>query len=433
MNADGSHTSRTLYERACKVMPGGVNSPVRAFRAVGSTPVFIERGEGPYIYDADGKRYIDYVGSWGPLILGHAHPAVVEAVTEVARKGFSFGAPTALECELAELVVSLVPSIEKIRMVNSGTEAVMSAIRLARGFTGRDIVIKFAGCYHGHVDGLLIAAGSGPATFGHPTTPGVPEGYAKNTLVVPYNDLDAVKAAADAHADNLACIILEPVAGNMGVVPPSDGFLQGLRDICDATGALLVFDEVITGFRVGLGGAQELYGVTPDLTTLGKILGGGFPVGAFGGRAEIMNQLSPDGAVYQAGTLSGNPVAMAAGLATLRELTKPGVYDRLSETAARLGRLTQDAARDAGVTVTTTRVGSMMGLFFARGPIRSFDDVSKCDTALFAKYFHALLERGVYIAPSQFEAGFVSLAHTDEIIDETAHCVREALSRMSSR
>jgi glutamate-1-semialdehyde 2,1-aminomutase len=316
-------------------------------------------------------------------------------------------------------------------MVNSGTEAVMSAIRLARGFTGSDIVIKFAGCYHGHVDGLLIAAGSGPATFGHPTTPGVPEGYAKNTLVVPYNDLDAVQAAVDAHADNLACIILEPVAGNMGVVPPADGFLEGLRKLCDAAGALLIFDEVITGFRVGLGGAQQLYGVTPDLTTLGKILGGGFPVGAFGGRAEIMNQLSPDGAVYQAGTLSGNPIAMAAGLATLTQLTKPGVYERLWDTADRLARMVAQAARDAGITVTTTRVGSMMGLFFADGPIRNFDDVSKCDTPLFAKYFHALLKHGVYIAPSQFEAGFVSTAHGEDVIDETARCVREALAEVS--
>ena len=424
--------STALYERACKVIPGGVNSPVRAFRAVGATPVFIERGQGPYIYDADGNRYIDYVASWGPLILGHAHPSVVKAVTDTAAKGFSFGAPTELECELAELVTSLVPSIEKVRMVNSGTEAVMSAIRLARGFTGKDLVIKFAGCYHGHADGLLVSAGSGPATFGHPTTPGVPEGYAKNTLVVPYNDIDAANEAGGAHADHLACIIVEPVAGNMGVVPPAEGFLEGLRKLCDATGALLIFDEVITGFRLGLGGAQELYGVTPDLTTLGKILGGGFPVGAFGGRADIMNNLSPDGAVYQAGTLSGNPIAMAAGLATLKELTRDGVYERLSETAARLARLTEEAARDAGVTVTTTRVGSMMGLFFAEAPIRNFDDVSRCDSALFAKYFHALLTRGVYIAPSPFEAGFVSLAHTEDVIGETARCVREALAHIAA-
>jgi len=422
--------SKALYERARKVIPGGVNSPVRAFRAVGSTPLFITRGEGPYVYDADGTRYIDYVGSWGPLILGHAHPSVVDAVRKAAEQGFSFGAPTELECKLAEMVTGLVPSIEKVRMVSSGTEAVMSAIRLARGFTGRDIVIKFAGCYHGHVDGLLIAAGSGPATFGHPTTPGVPEGYAKNTLVVAYNDLDALREAARAHADNLACVILEPIAGNMGVVPPAEGFLEGVREICDEARALLIFDEVITGFRVAPGGAQELYGVTPDLTTLGKILGGGFPVGAFGGRAEIMDGLSPDGAVYQAGTLSGNPIAMASGIATLKELAKEGVYGRLSEAAGRLGGMIEAAAGDAGVTVTTMRVGSMMGLFFADGPIRNFDDVSRCDTTLFARYFHALLARGIYIAPSQFEAGFVSLAHGGDVIEETGGCVREAFGEI---
>ena len=427
-----SDTSKALYERACKVIPGGVNSPVRAFRAVSSTPLFIARGQGPCIYDVDGTCYIDYVGSWGPLILGHAHPSVVDAVRNAIQRGFSFGAPTELECELAERVVAVVPSIEKVRMVNSGTEAVMSAVRLARGFTGRDIVIKFAGCYHGHVDGLLIAAGSGPATFGHPTTPGVPDGYARHTLVVPYNDLDALREAAGAHADNLACVILEPIAGNMGVVPPAEGFLEGVREICNSVGALLIFDEVITGFRVAPGGAQERYGVTPDLTTLGKILGGGFPVGAFGGRAEIMDRLSPDGDVYQAGTLSGNPIAMAAGIATLKELAKEGVYERLSQTAERLGSAIEDAAHQAGVTITTTRVGSMMGLFFADGPVRNFDDVSRCDTDLFARYFRALLARGIYIAPSQFEAGFVSLAHDDDVIDKTARSIREAFAEIGA-
>ena len=427
-----SDTSKALYERACKVIPGGVNSPVRAFRAVSSTPLFIARGRGPCIYDVDGTCYIDYVGSWGPLILGHAHPSVVDAVRNAIQRGFSFGAPTELECELAERVVAVVPSIEKVRMVNSGTEAVMSAVRLARGFTGRDIVIKFAGCYHGHVDGLLIAAGSGPATFGHPTTPGVPDGYARHTLVVPYNDLDALREAAGAHADNLACVILEPIAGNMGVVPPAEGFLEGVREICNSVGALLIFDEVITGFRVAPGGAQERYGVTPDLTTLGKILGGGFPVGAFGGRAEIMDRLSPDGDVYQAGTLSGNPIAMAAGIATLKELAKEGVYERLSQTAERLGSAIEDAAHQAGVTITTTRVGSMMGLFFADGPVRNFDDVSRCDTDLFARYFRALLARGIYIAPSQFEAGFVSLAHDDDVIDKTARSIREAFAEIGA-
>ncbi|MFH0962588.1 MAG: glutamate-1-semialdehyde 2,1-aminomutase [Planctomycetota bacterium] len=424
--------SRRLYERACKVIPGGVNSPVRAFRAVGMTPLFIARGEGPYVYDADGNRYIDYVGSWGPLILGHAHGAVVEAVRKAAEKGTSFGAPTELECEMAELIAKAVPSIEKVRMVNSGTEAVMSAVRLARAHTGRDVIIKFRGCYHGHADTLLAASGSGPATFGHPTTPGVPEACARQTLVLPYNDVAAVREAFQIHKGKVAGIIVEPVAGNMGVVAPAAGFLQALRRGCDEAGALLIFDEVITGFRVAFGGAQALFGVKPDLTVLGKIVGGGLPVGAFGGPAEIMDKLSPDGPVYQAGTLSGNPIALAAGLATIRELEKQGTYEILEQRSARLAKGIGRAVEESGAPATLSRVGSMMSLFFAPPPIRDFGDVSKSDTSVFTRYFRALLSRGVYIAPSQFEAAFVSLAHTEEVIDETVARAGEALRELGS-
>ncbi len=414
-----STRSDELFARALEVLPGGVNSPVRAFKSVGGRPLFIERGEGAYVRDVDGNRYVDYVLSWGPLILGHAAPVVLRAVTEAAAKGTSFGAPCAHEVELAQLVCELIPSIDSIRFVNSGTEATMSALRLARAYTGHDKILKFEGCYHGHVDALLAKAGSGVVTLGLPDSPGVPAATAEQTLVVPFNDLPAVERQFAKYPDEIAAVIVEPVVGNMGVVPPGDGFLQGLRNATTAAGALLIFDEVMTGFRVHLRGAQTLYKVKPDLTTLGKVIGGGLPVGAYGGRREIMDLVAPSGPVYQAGTLSGNPLAMAAGLATLRELQKPGVWDTIAEAAARVADGIGEAARKAGVTVAQNRVGTMFSTFFCEGPVSDFQTATRSDTERFGTFFRGMLEHGVYLAPSQFEAGFTSAAHGDDEIAKT--------------
>jgi glutamate-1-semialdehyde 2,1-aminomutase len=409
-----------LYERALELIPGGVNSPVRAMKAVGlDAPIFVRRGEGAYLEDADGNRYVDWVLSWGPLLFGHADRETVDAVTAAARAGTSFGAPTEAEVELAEEVVDAVPSVEQVRLVSSGTEAAMSALRLARAATGRDRVVKFAGCYHGHVDALLAQAGSGVATLGIPSTPGVPVAVTAETLVCPYNELEAVEAVAD---ERLAAVLVEPVAGNMGVVPPEPGFLEGLRRLCDETGALLVFDEVITGFRVARGGAQERYGVRPDLTVLGKVVGGGLPVGAFGGPAELMGLLAPAGEVYQAGTLSGNPLATAAGISVLRRLRDPGVYEELERRGERLEAGLREAVGDEGCV---QRVGAMATLFCRQGPVRNLVDAQASDTARYGGLFRHLVERGVYLAPSQFEAMFVSLAHGDEEIDRTVEGVAD--------
>ncbi|HEY8407558.1 MAG TPA: glutamate-1-semialdehyde 2,1-aminomutase [Gaiellaceae bacterium] len=407
-----------LYRRALELIPGGVNSPVRAMRAVGlDEPFFVARGDGAYLDDGDGNRYLDWVLSWGPLLFGHADPATVEAVRDAALRGTSFGAPTEAEVELAAEIADAVPSVEKVRLVSSGTEAAMSALRLARGFTKRDRILKFAGCYHGHADALLASAGSGLATLGIPSTPGVPSAVTRDTIVCPYNDVDAVAEAVMRYGEGLAAIIVEPVAGNMGVVPPVDGFLDALRALCDASGALLVFDEVITGFRVARGGAQERFGITPDLTILGKIVGGGLPLAAFGGRSEIMDQLAPSGPVYQAGTLSGNPLATAAGLSVLRRLRDPAVYDELERKGARL---------EAGLTELgrVGRVGAMLTMFMTDGGVRNFDDAQTCDTERYGALFRHLLQSGIYVAPSQFEAMFVSLAHSDEDIDRTIAAVR---------
>src|SRR5712691_757539 len=422
--------SATLFEEAQLHLPGGVDSPVRAFRGVGGTPRFIERGRGAAIWDVDGNRYIDYLASWGPLIAGHAHPGVVAAIQEAATKGTSYGAPTEAEIELADLVKQAFPSIDLVRFVSSGTEATMSALRLARAFTQRDMILKFDGGYHGHADGLLVQAGSGPLTFGQPDSPGVPSAAARQTLSVAYNDLAAVRDAFEAHPGQIAAIVAEPVAGNMGVVPPEPGFLEHLRSLTRQNGALLIFDEVITGFRIALGGAQERYRVTPDLTCLGKIVGGGLPVGAYGGRGEIMQQVSPLGPVYQAGTLSGNPLAMAAGLATVRLLTEPGVYSHLEALSARLVDGIGAAARAAGVAYIANRVGSMCTGFFCEGPVTDYASAKRADTARYARFFHAMLDGGVYLAPSQFEAGFVSLAHTDADIDATIKCAAEAFTNL---
>jgi glutamate-1-semialdehyde 2,1-aminomutase len=423
-------TSRELFEQAQRVIPGGVNSPVRAFKSVGGTPVFFDRAEGAYVYDVDGNRYVDYVGSWGPMLFGHAMPEVVEAVRRAAGGGTSFGAPTAIEVRLAELVIELVPSIEKVRMVNSGTEATMSAARLARGFTGRDKIIKFEGHYHGHGDFFLIAAGSGAMTFGQPNSPGVTAGNARDTLLARFNDLSSVRALVEASPDEVACIILEPIAGNMGCIPSEPGFLQGLRSLCDENGILLIFDEVMTGFRVAPGGAQWLYDVRPDLTTLGKIIGGGLPVGAYGGRREVMDFVSPVGPVYQAGTLSGNPLAMHAGHAMLRRiLDDPDVYNRLGDYGRALEDGTRQTMRELGLDLYLTRVGSMNGLFFTGDQVLDYEGAQRCDTAAFARYFHAMLEEGVYLAPSQFEAFFISDAHGEEELEHTLRAQRRALER----
>jgi glutamate-1-semialdehyde 2,1-aminomutase len=410
-------TRSELYRRALELIPGGVNSPVRAMRAVGlDEPVFMARGEGAEIEDVDGRRYIDWVMSWGPLIFGHADPDVVAAVTEAAARGTSFGAPTEAEVELAAEIVDALPSIEKVRLVSSGTEASMSALRLARGFTSRDRILKFAGCYHGHSDALLASAGSGLATLGIPSSPGVPTGAAQDTIVCPFNDVDGTAAAVARWGEGLAAIVVEPVAGNMGVVPPAPGFLEALRGLCDASGALLVFDEVITGFRVGRGGAQERYGVRPDLTILGKIVGGGLPLGAFGGRADVMDRLAPSGEVYQAGTLSGNPLATAAGLSVLRRLRDPAVYERLEASSARLEQGLAPFGR-------VQRVGAILTLFMGDGPVARFEDAQACDTERYGELFRHLLSRGVYVAPSQFEAWFVSTAHGDDEIDRTIEAI----------
>ncbi len=425
--------SRKLLERACGLMPGGVNSPVRAFRAVGCEPYFVDRAEGPYVWDVDGKRYIDYVASWGPLILGHAHPQVIEAVERAARRGTSYGAPHEGEVLLAAKVRELMPGVEMMRLTTSGTEATMSAARLARAWTERPGILKFAGSYHGHGDAFLIKAGSGAATFGQPDSPGVTPGTAADTLLADYNDLESVRSVFAEHGDRIAGVIVEPVAGNMGCVPPRAGFLQGLREICDETGSLLIFDEVMTGFRVGPGGAQQLYGVRPDLTTFGKIVGGGLPVGAFGGRRELMERISPLGPVYQAGTLAGNPIAVAAGLATLERLSaEPEIYDRLERRTAALVETVSAAAEEAGVPLTVNRAGSMFSLFFNPGPVRGWNEVAASDAERFAAFFRAALARGVALAPSAFECGFVSEAHGDEVIEESAGALAGALREAAS-
>jgi glutamate-1-semialdehyde 2,1-aminomutase len=410
----------SLYQEACKYIPGGVNSPVRAFRGVGGEPIFFKQAAGSHIVAVDGRRFIDYVGSWGPMILGHAHPHVIAAVRRVAADGLSFGAPTELETQLARKVTELMPSVELVRFVSSGTEATMSAIRLARGFTGRETIVKFEGCYHGHSDSLLIKAGSGALTFGVPTSPGVPRALAAHTVTLDYNDSDQVRDAFRQIGAEIACVIVEPVAGNMNCIPPSPGFLETLREVCDRSGALLIFDEVMTGFRVALGGAQELYGVRPDLTTLGKIIGGGMPVGAFGGRREVMERLAPLGPVYQAGTLSGNPVAMAAGIATLELVSAPGFHAHLNATTDILVQRLSGAAVSAGIPLATNHVCGMFGLFFTEErKVDSFAKVMACDTERFKRFFHRMLEECVYFAPSAFEAGFVSAAHSSADIDAT--------------
>ena len=421
-----------LFESACAVIPGGVNSPVRAFKSVGGTPVFIDHAKGPFLYGANGQRYIDYVGSWGPMILGHADPDVVEAVQSAAAQGLSYGAPTALETQLAELVCQAVPSMDQVRMVNSGTEATMSAIRLARGYTGRDTLIKFEGCYHGHADSLLVKAGSGALTLGIPTSPGVPQDAARHTLTLEFNNIDEVERVFAESGKEIAAVIVEPVTGNMNCITPAPGFLEALRAVCDQSGAVLIFDEVMTGFRVGLGGAQGLYGIRPDLTTLGKVLGGGLPVGAFGGRAEIMAHLAPLGSVYQAGTLSGNPLAMTAGIATLQKVAAPGFFDKLTERTQTLVAGLARVAAGAGVPLATESVGGMFGLFFTDNDrVSSFAEVMACDSERFSRFFHGMLERGVYLAPSAFEAGFVSVTHTDAEIDETLAAAAEVFGELS--
>ena len=422
--------SQTLFKRAQNIIPGGVNSPVRAFNGVGGGPIFIERADGAYIFDADKKQYIDYVGSWGPMILGHNHPAIKQAVLDAAENGLSFGAPTELEIVMAEKVRSLVPSMQQIRMVSSGTEATMSAIRLARGYTARDKILKFEGCYHGHADSLLVKAGSGALTLGQPSSPGIPDDFAKHTLIADYNQLASVEALFSEYPDDIACIIVEPVAGNMNCIPPQPGFLQGLRQISDKYGALLILDEVMTGFRVALGGAQAYYDVIPDLTTLGKVIGGGMPVGAFGGKKEIMQYIAPTGPVYQAGTLSGNPIAMAAGLAALTALDTPN-YKQLAQKTEKLALGLQRVAKEENIALSVNYVGGMFGFFFTeQEQVTSFADVCRCDTQKFKKFFHLMLDSGIYLAPSAFEAGFLSLAHSSQDIENTLIAAKKAFSQL---
>lgn len=422
----------TKFEQAQNVIPGGVNSPVRAFKAVGGEPVFIEKARGAYIWDADDRQYIDYVGSWGPMILGHAHPEVIDAVQGAVAKGLSFGAPTLIETELAETICQLIPSIDKVRMVSSGTEATMSALRLARGFTGRDKIVKFEGCYHGHSDSLLVKAGSGALTMGVPTSPGVPEVLAEQTITLQFNDAEQVKQVFDEIGEQIAAIIVEPVAGNMNLVPPKEGFLQTLRTVCDESGSVLIFDEVMTGFRVSLTGAQGLYEITPDLTCFGKVIGGGMPVGAFGGRAEIMNYIAPDGPVYQAGTLSGNPVAMAAGLKTLELISADNFFENLTVKVKSLLLGIKGAADAADIPLATRGVGGMFGLFFTQYKrVNNFAEVMACDTDRFVQFFHGMLARGIYLAPSAYEAGFVSIAHSENDIADTIEFAAEVFKQMA--
>ncbi|QHJ11846.1 Glutamate-1-semialdehyde 2,1-aminomutase [Paraglaciecola mesophila] len=426
--------SEQLFSRAQKHIPGGVNSPVRAFKAVGGTPPFIEKADGPYLYDADGKQYIDYVQSWGPMVLGHNNPQIRQAVIDAAHKGLSFGAPTEAEVTIADLVSELVPSMEMLRMVNSGTEATMSAIRLARGYTKRDKILKFEGCYHGHADALLVKAGSGALTFGVPSSPGIPADFAKHTLTMEYNNIDSVVQAFEQHPDDIACIIVEPVAGNMNCIPPVDGFLQGLRDVCDKYGAVLIFDEVMTGFRVALGGAQAKYNIVPDLTCLGKVIGGGMPVGAFGGKREIMQHIAPSGPVYQAGTLSGNPVAMAAGLAALNQVKRPSLYDELSDATKTLAEGIKTIANGLGIPMSVNYAGSMFGLFFTDVErVTNYQQAINCNTEQFNHFYHGMLENGVYLAPASYEAGFVSAGHTPEIIQQTLQIAEKVLADVAKK
>ena len=424
--------SEQLFEQAQKIIPGGVNSPVRAFNGVGGTPCFIKRAQGAYIYDADDKAYIDYVGSWGPMILGHNHPAILDAVITTAKNGLSFGAPTELEITMAEKVRELVPSMECLRMVSSGTEATMSAIRLARGYTGRDKILKFEGCYHGHADSLLVKAGSGALTMGIPNSPGIPADFAKHTLTVSYNNIEEVKEIFAKYADEIACIIVEPVAGNMNCIPPVAGFLEGLRAVCDRYSSVLIFDEVMTGFRVALGGAQALYNIKPDLTTLGKVIGGGMPVGAFGGKQEIMDYIAPIGPVYQAGTLSGNPIAMAAGLASLTELAQGDKHQQLSAATEKLAMGFKAAAERNGVSLSVNYVGAMFGFFFTddKNPITSYKQATQCDDEMFKRFFHLMLAEGIYLAPSSYETGFLSTAHSDDIIEKTLVAVDKCFAQL---
>ena len=431
MTIENFSKSATLFEQAERLIPGGVNSPVRAFRSVDMQPPFIQRAEGARLYDVDGNEYIDYVGSWGPMILGHAHPKVIGAVQAAAASGCSFGAPTALEVELARRLVDAFPAMDMVRMVNSGTEATMSAIRLARGFTGRDMIIKFAGCYHGHGDSLLVKAGSGAMTFGVPDSPGVPADLAKHTITAPFNDLAAVRQALEQFSGQVACVILEPAVGNMGLVLPEEGFLQGLRQITREHDTLLIFDEVMTGFRVDYGGMQTLYDIAPDLTTLGKVIGGGLPVGAYGGKREIVEHMAPVGPIYQAGTLSGNPLAMTAGITTLDILRADPPYKVLGERTAYMMEETQNAAKKAGVPAYTTSIGSMFTVFFSDKPVRNFNDATACDIPAFRRYFASMLQSNIYLAPSQYEAGFLSVAHTEDDIEATLRAGREAMQALS--
>jgi glutamate-1-semialdehyde 2,1-aminomutase len=423
-------TSKFLYQKAKALIPGGVNSPVRACRSVGAAPLFIAKADGPYVYDADGNRYIDYIGSWGPMILGHRHPDVIKALAAALESGTSFGAPTESEVTLAEMITRAVPSVEMVRMVNSGTEATMSAIRLARGVTKRDLIVKFDGCYHGHADALLVEAGSGVATLNIPGSPGVPEAFTAHTLSLPYNDIDQFQRLMDDRGDEIACVIVEPVAGNMGLVTPREGFLETLRAMTEKHGALLICDEVMTGFRVAYGGAQSRYGITPDLSCFGKIIGGGLPVGAYGGRRELMEQVAPQGGVYQAGTLSGNPLAMAAGIATLKALQTPGFYEALDAASERLLAGLLQAGRTAGIPVNGRRVGSMLGLYFSHRTVENFEEAKTADLDRFSTYYKLMREKGIYLAPSQFEAAFVSAAHTPAVIDETIEAAGAAMAAL---